>query len=93
VTFLEFRLTFNEFVRKQYNATFAESIISNIDWTAWVQAPGDNPKGNGLNFTTVEATDFSNMADFYIDNGGDKSPDDKGKYKTAIPSLKVVFNT
>ena len=55
--------------------------------------PGANPPGNGLNFTTDNATEFSSMADFYIDNGGDKSPADKDKYKTAIPSLKVIFNT
>ncbi len=93
VTFLEFRLTFMDFVRTTYDQPTADALLAKIDWPAWIQVPGDNPKDNGLDFTTPNATEFSKMADFYVDNGGEKSPEDMDKYKTAISSLKVIFGT
>lgn len=69
ITFLEMRLEFNSFVKQNF-ADKAQGIISQVDWEGWVQTPGANPPGNGLNFTTDEAVAFTAMADFYIENAG-----------------------
>ena len=38
VTYLEFRLTFNEWIRTNYKSPVdPEAIIDKVDWDAWVQ--------------------------------------------------------
>lgn len=38
ITFLEVRLTFNEFVRSHYKSdpAHAEEIVARVNWVAWV---------------------------------------------------------
>lgn len=90
ITYLEFRLTFNEWIRTNYPAADADAAISKVDWDAWVLAPGDNPVR--LDFSTASATEFANMALDYITKKGDASADKYQDYLTTKnQNLKVVF--
>jgi len=73
VTYLDFRLTFNEWLTSNYSPQDAQNAINMVDWNAWVLAPGGNPVQ--LNFTTVNATIFANLAQAYVNLGGSSSPD------------------
>lgn len=90
VTYLEFRLTFNEWIRANYNPADAEAAISQVDWNAWVLSPGPNPVQ--LDFSSPSATEFANIAIDYINRNGDSSAVNFTDYKnTKNPNLKVVF--
>ena len=43
VTYLEFRLTFNEWIRAHYSPADAEATINKVDWNTWVMQGGANP--------------------------------------------------
>ncbi len=43
VNYLDFRLTFNAWIRQNYSPQDAEDAISKVDWNAWVLGPGPNP--------------------------------------------------
>ena len=58
ITFLETRLTFNEFVIQKYGNQKGQDIINKVDWVAWVQTPGPLPPNNGINFTTINSVAF-----------------------------------
>lgn len=58
ITYLEFRLTFNEAVRSYFPAEKAESIVAAVDWDGWVKKGGANPPNN-LDFSTEIATEFA----------------------------------
>jgi leukotriene-A4 hydrolase len=90
VTYLEFRLTFNEWIRKSYSKADADIAINKVDWNAWVLSPGPNPVQ--LDFSTPAANEFAAIAVDYVNKGGDKSADNYTDYKNATnPNLKVVF--
>ncbi len=72
VTYLDFRLTFNEWLNANYAPADAQKAIDMVDWNAWVLSPGGNPVQ--LNFTTVNATLFANLAQEYVTLGGSASP-------------------
>lgn len=90
VTYLDFRLTFNEWLTANYPPADAQKAIDMVDWNAWVLSPGGNPVQ--LNFTTVNATIFANLAQEYVTLGGSASPVNFQAYLTTDnPNLKVVF--
>jgi leukotriene-A4 hydrolase len=90
ITYLEFRLTFNEWIRANYPAADAEQAIAKVDWNAWVLSPGPNPVQ--LDFSTPNATKFSNIALDYISRKGQSSAQNYTDYKTTDnPNLKVIF--
>ena len=98
ITFLELRLTFNEYVMNTYGAkdpAKAQRIIDSVDWVAWVQTPGPIPSGSNINYTTANTTAFQNLADQYIALGGDSSPANKDIFlnETHDVNLKVVFTS
>jgi hypothetical protein len=43
VTYLDFRLTFNEWLNANYAPADAQKAIDMVDWNAWVLSPGGNP--------------------------------------------------
>ncbi len=70
----------------------AKTLLDKIDWDAWVKQPGANPPNNGLDFTTAGAVAFEQLADMYIQLGGNKSPDNYTNFLTTDdPQLKVIF--
>ena len=93
ITFLETRLTFNEFVIKKYGKVKGQQIVDRIDWISWVQTPGPLPPNNAINFTTVNSVAFQDLADEYIRLGGNASPQNIDIYikETKDVLLKVVF--
>ncbi|TNV81734.1 hypothetical protein FGO68_gene11354 [Halteria grandinella] len=94
ITFLETRLTFNDFVRAKYDSVKAEGIISRVNWVDWVQTPGPIPAGSKINFETDESRAFQKLADDYIALGGYSSPANIDIYikEDKNVNLKVVFN-
>lgn len=79
VTYLEFRLTFNEWIRANYEPEDAETAIAKVDWNAWVVTPGAIPAV--LDFSTPNATVFANIATDYISRKGDSSAANFTAYK------------
>lgn len=73
VTYLEFRLTFNEWITANYPAPDAENTINKVDWNAWVLQPGAIPASVTLDFSTPAATVFANIALDYIARKGASS--------------------
>jgi len=94
ITFLETRLTFNDFVRGKYDKAHAEDIVSRVNWIDWVQTPGPIPSGSNINFETPESQVFTKLANDYISLGGFSSPANIDIYKNEVKdvNLKVVFN-
>ena len=94
ITFLETRLTFNEFVIQKYGATKGKAIIDKVDWVDWVQTPGPIPANSGINFTTPNTVAFQDLGDAYISLGGNASPSNIDIYinETKDVNLKVVFH-
>ena len=83
-----------DYVKQKYDKPTSDALLARIDWVAWIQTPGGNPPNSGLDFNTPDGTEFSTMADTYINNGGEKSPDDIDNYKTTVISnLKVIFHS
>lgn len=90
VTYLEFRLTFNEWIRANYVPEDAEAAITKVDWNAWVLTPGAIPAV--LDFSSPNATVFANIATDYISRNGDSSAVNFTAYKrTDDPNLKVIM--
>jgi hypothetical protein len=90
VTYLEFRLTFNEWIMANYSPEDAETAINKVDWNAWVITPGAIPAV--LDFSTPNATKFANIATDYIERKGDSSAANYTAYKqTDDPNLKVIM--
>jgi len=61
VTYLDFKAVLEAFVKANY--TQPDDFLKQIDWDAWVNKPGANPPGNGLDFTTEGAVAFEYLAD------------------------------
>lgn len=98
ISFLETRLTFNEFVLKTYgpkNMQHALDIINRVDWVAWVQTPGPIPPNSNINYTTNNTVAFQLLADEYIRLQGRESPKNIQIYlnEKKDVNLKVVFNS
>lgn len=93
VTYLDFKATLEVWVRANYTTgNDADKLINAIKWDDWVKAPGANPAGNGLDFTTEGATKFEQLADAYIALNGESSPDNYTNYKTTDDvQLQVIF--
>jgi leukotriene-A4 hydrolase len=90
VTYLEFRLTFNDWIRQNYAPADAEAAIAKVDWDAWVLQPGAIPAV--LDFSTPNATVFADIASDYIARNGDSSAINATLYKqTTDPNLKVIM--
>jgi len=90
VTYLEFRLTFNQWLRDNYSAADAEAAIAKVNWDLWVLGPGLSPVP--LDFSTPNATEFTNIALDYIARKGDSSAANYTDYlQTKNPNLKVIF--
>ena len=94
ITFLNVRLSFNEFARKKYPADKAAAVIASVDWVAWVQTPGPIPPDSGIDFDTPASTAFTKLANDYIALEGFQSPPNIDLYlkETKNVNLKVVFN-
>lgn len=94
ITFLETRLTFNDFVRSIYPSAHAEEVISKVDWNAWVQTPGPIPPNSNINFETEQSKAFVKLANGYISLQGRASPANIDIYtkEDKNVNLKVVFN-
>ncbi|CDW82535.1 peptidase family m1 containing protein [Stylonychia lemnae] len=91
VTYLEFRLTYNEFVKANFDQAKATDLISKVDWNAWIIQGGKNPYQ--LDYTTPDATTFQELADNYVRlDGYDQSPDNYMIYnQTDNLNLKVIL--
>ena len=90
VFYLEFRLTFNEWIRANYSPEDAELSITKVNWDAWVTTPGPIPAI--LDFSTPESLDFATLAVDYINLKGDASPANFTDYKkTNNSNLKSIF--
>jgi leukotriene-A4 hydrolase len=90
VTYLEFRLTFNQWLKDNYVPADAEAAIAKVNWDLWVLGPGLSPVS--LDFSTPNATEFTNMALDYIARKGDSSAANYTDYlHTKDPNLKVIF--
>jgi leukotriene-A4 hydrolase len=90
VTYLEFRLTFNEWIRAHYSTTDAETAINKVDWNTWVLTPGGSPVQ--LDFSTPSGQLFESIAADYVARQGDSSAANYTDYNnTKNPNLKVVF--
>jgi leukotriene-A4 hydrolase len=90
VTYLEFRLTFNEWIRSHYSASDAETAINKVDWNTWVLTPGGSPVQ--LDFNTPSGQLFESIAADYVARQGDSSAANYTDYmNTKNPNLKVVF--
>jgi len=89
VTYDAFVEHFETFVEFNYNASQAQSILSRMDWDAWVHSPGLPPVQ--LDFTTPKLIESSSLADEYIELGGASSPDNYTHFMDYYSNLKVVF--
>jgi leukotriene-A4 hydrolase len=92
ITYIELEAFFKEWVGQKYSKADADAINAKVDWEAWVRQPGANPKGVSLDFSTTGAKQFEDLADAYIQLGGDSSPPNFNIYLEATdPQLKVIF--
>lgn len=92
VTYLDFKLSLEEWLTTNYAPARAKEITDAIQWDEWVNLGGENPKDNRLNFTTEGAKRFEDLADAYIALGGNGSPVNFQIYiDTTDPQLKVIF--
>lgn len=92
VTYKDFKAALETWVTANYDATAAPALLAKIDWETWVRAPGANPPGNGLDFSTAGAVAFEYLADNYIAMGGKGRPDNYTAYLTTEdPQLQVIF--
>lgn len=90
VSYLDFRLTFNQWIRANYPAADAEATIALVDWNTWILTPGPAPVK--LDFSTPSGTEFANIANDYISKKGSESATNYTDYlKTTNPNLKVIF--
>ena len=90
VTYLDFKAVLEAYVRANYSQP--EEFLKKIDWDAWVNKPGANPPGNGLDFTTEGAVAFEYLADQYIALQGNDRPSNYTNYTdTKDPQEKVIF--
>ena len=62
VTYEAFKEVYTNWVRDNYKDE-ADNVLNKIDWELWINKPGSNPDGDGLNFTTTNGTKFETMAD------------------------------
>jgi len=75
-----------------YTEAEALALFSKIDWNSWVFNPGANPQPDHLNFTTAGAVGFEQMADAYIELGGQSSPENYTNYLTTDDvQLQIIF--
>lgn len=92
ITYIEFRLHFEQYVTKNYNATRSAEVLQQIDWDAWITQGGANPPAWKISFATTEAKSFEDLADAYIAKNGDGRPDNWDLYVNETnPNLKVIF--
>ena len=90
VSYLDFRLTFNQWIRANYPAADAEATIALVDWNTWILTPGPAPVK--LDFSTPSGTEFASIANDYISKKGSESATNYTDYlKTTNPNLKVIF--
>jgi leukotriene-A4 hydrolase len=91
VSYLDFRLYFNQWLRENYLPADAETAIEKVDWNAWVLTPGAIPAV--LNFSTPNATLFADLAIQYVQTQGrGASPTNYTDFvETTNPNLKVIF--
>lgn len=86
------RATFERELRKLYNESEYNKIELNIDWTAWVVAPGLPQAPVVLDFMTPNITEAQALAMRYIENEGNTtSPENFAEYNNWYSSLKVIF--
>lgn len=85
----DLRLSWEDFVEDNYNATETNRILGAVDWDAWIYQPGLPPVH--LDFTTVESNSSVALADAYIQLAGKTSPDNFTQFNDYYINLKVIF--
>ena len=66
VCYEELKSYFEEFLKDNLSKEDVDSILSNIDWDAWINAPGLTPVEN--NFTNIYAEEVDNMVKLFYEN-------------------------
>jgi leukotriene-A4 hydrolase len=85
----DLRLSWEDFVEDNYNATETNRILAAVDWDAWIYTPGLPPVH--LDFTTRQSNESSALADGYIALNGSASPENYTNFFDYYSNLKVIF--
>ena len=92
VTWMDFRDTLTNWVKKNYVGKKDDDLLASIDWQTWVYGPGPNSTNLGINFTTDGAIAIEAIGDQYITLGDNASPSNFSDYiNTNDSQLQVIF--
>ncbi len=90
ITYLELKATMTEYLVNKYGNVKANTILSLINWDAWIQQSGPAPVT--IDFTTDSSRAMAKLANDYIAFKGLKSPTDFMQFnETDNINLKVIF--
>jgi len=85
-----FRAKVESYIDKTWtNTNEARMLKQKIDWMTWVYGPGLPPFI--ADFTTPELTEAVNLANAYVDDGGNSSPANFTDFKTWDSNTQVIF--
>jgi len=90
ITSIQVRETWEEFIQAHFSPVEANSILSKVDWEAWLFKSGPSPVN--LDFTTKQSNESAALANEYIKLQGKKSPDNFKDYFKFEPNLQVLFH-
>ena len=86
----DLRLSWEDFVEDNFNATESNRILGEVDWDAWIYQPGLPPVH--LDFTTKQSNESVALADNYIELKGNESPENFEVFiNDYYSNLKVIF--